>query len=47
MQSIASLAVHDYGREATFSRTEIGFLIRSTASLAALVLDSASKPPEP
>lgn len=41
LKELASIAVHDYGREATFSRTEIGFLIRTTASLAALVLEAA------
>jgi len=41
LKAIASTAVHDYGREATFSRTEIGFLIRTTASLASLVLEAA------
>lgn len=46
LKELASLAVHDYGREASFSRTEIGFLIRTTASLAALVLESTSNDPE-
>ena len=40
LKAIASIAVHDYGREATFSRAEIGFLIRTTASLASLVLEA-------
>lgn len=46
LKELASLAVHDYGRGASFSRTEIGFLIRTTASLAALVLESTPNAPE-
>jgi hypothetical protein len=45
LRDLASIAVHDYGRDATFSRTEIGFLIRTTASLAALVLEATAKAP--
>lgn len=46
LKELANIAVHDYGRAATFSRTELGFLIRTTASLAALVLEAASEAPD-
>lgn len=46
VKGIASLAVHDYGREATFSRAEIGFLIRTIASLANIVLDAIHEGPK-
>jgi hypothetical protein len=41
VKEIASVAVHDYGRDATFSRAEIGSLIRMVASLASIALDAA------
>ena len=47
LKGIASLAVHDYGREAAFSRAEIGFLIRTAASLANLVLEATPEGNEP
>jgi hypothetical protein len=39
LKDLSSIAVHDYGRQATFSRAEIGFAIRTTASLASIVLE--------
>lgn len=47
LKALASVAVHDYGREAVFSRAEIGFLIRTTASLASIVLEAAPEGAKP
>lgn len=41
LKQLASISVHDYGRGAVFSRAEVGFLIRTTASLTAIVLEAA------
>lgn len=41
VKGVASLAVHDYGRSATFSRQEVSSLIRITASLASIVCEAA------
>ncbi len=43
VKKLASVTVHDYGREAVFSRAEIGLLIRTTASLGSIVLGEVSR----
>lgn len=41
LKEITSAAVHDYGRDAAFARSEVRFLLRATAALVSLVLDIA------
>lgn len=42
LKDLASVTVHDYGRDVSLSRAEIGLLIRTTASLANVILGEMS-----